>query len=233
VNRTDRLYALVEELRARAPRPVTAPDLARRFEVSVRTVERDIQALLEAGVPIWTERGRRGGYTLDPATTLPPLNLTTREATTIVIALSALGTSPFSDAGRSARQKIVAVMSERDSGDLAALTHRIRVAAPAANVDPAVLDIVREAVEQRTVLEITYDDRHDTRTRRQVEAHGLYTSDGTWALVAWCRLRDGGRVFRLDRIVEVATTGERAPDRDFATVLGWMPPDFHEPDLVE
>ena len=100
MNRTDRLYSLVEELRARAPRPVTAPDLARRFEVSIRTVERDIQALLEAGVPIWTERGRRGGYTLDPQTTLPPLNLTTREATAVVIALSALGTSPFSEAGR-------------------------------------------------------------------------------------------------------------------------------------
>ncbi len=176
---------------------------------------------------------RRGGYTLDPQTTLPPLNLTTREATAVVIALSALGTSPFSEAGRSARQKIVAVMSDRDSGNLAAFTRRIRVAAPTANADLRVLDIVREAVEQQSVLEITYDDRHDTRTRRMVEAHGLYTSDGTWALVAWCRLRDGGRVFRLDRIVEVAPTSERAPDRDFAAVLGWMPPDFHEPDLVE
>ena len=233
MNRTDRLYALVEELRARAPRPVAAPDLARHFEVSVRTVERDIQALLEAGVPIWTERGRRGGYTLDPATTLPPLNLTTREATAIVIALSALGTSPFSESGRSARQKIVAVMPDRDSGHLTAFARRIRVAAPIANADPGVLDVVREAVEQQTVLEITYDDRHATRTRRHVEAHGLYTSGGTWGLVAWCRLRDGGRVFRLDRIVEVAMTGERAPDRDFATVLGWMPPDFHEPDVAE
>jgi predicted DNA-binding transcriptional regulator YafY len=233
VNRTDRLYALVEELRARAPRPLTAPDLARRFEVSVRTVERDIQALLEAGVPIWTERGRRGGYTLDPSTTLPPLNLTTREATAIVIALSALGTSPFIEAGRSARQKIVAVMSDRASDDLVALTRRIRVAPPAADIDPDTLAIVREAVEQRTVLDITYDDRHDTRTRRRVEAHGLYTSDGSWALVAWCRLRDGGRVFRLDRIVAITPTAERAPDRDFATVLGWMPPDFHEPDVAE
>ena len=131
------------------------------------------------------------------------------------------------------RQKIVAVMSDQDSGDLAAFTRRIRVAAPTANADLRVLDVVREAVEQQSVLEITYDDRHDTRTLRTVEAHGLYTSDGTWALVAWCRLRDGGRVFRLDRIVEVAPTGERTPDRDFASVLGWMPPDFHEPGLVE
>ena len=60
MNRTDRLYALVEELRARAPRPVAAPELARRFEVSTRTIERDLQALLEAGVPIWAERGRPG-----------------------------------------------------------------------------------------------------------------------------------------------------------------------------
>jgi predicted DNA-binding transcriptional regulator YafY len=53
VNRTDRLYALVEELRAVAPRPLTARRLADRFEVSVRTIERDLGALLEAGVPLY------------------------------------------------------------------------------------------------------------------------------------------------------------------------------------
>ena len=62
MNRTDRLYALVEELRAVSPRPRSARWLAARFEVSSRTVERDIAALQEAGVPIWAEPGRTGGY---------------------------------------------------------------------------------------------------------------------------------------------------------------------------
>jgi hypothetical protein len=65
MNRTDRLYALVEELRAVAPRPRSARWLAQRFEVCSRTVERDIGALQESGAPIYAEPGRTGGYTLD------------------------------------------------------------------------------------------------------------------------------------------------------------------------
>ena len=73
MNRTDRLYALVEELRASAPSSRTAKEMAARFEVSTRTVERDILALQEAGVPIRGAAGRRGGYFIDPQGTLPDL----------------------------------------------------------------------------------------------------------------------------------------------------------------
>lgn len=86
MNRTDRLYALVEALRTVAPRPRTAQQLAARFEVSVRTVERDLGALLEAGVPILTRTGPGGGYALDKAHTLPPVNFTPDEATALAIA---------------------------------------------------------------------------------------------------------------------------------------------------
>jgi predicted DNA-binding transcriptional regulator YafY len=61
MNRTDRLYALVEELRVVSPRSRSATWLATRFEVSVRTIERDLDALRETGVPIWAEPGRTGG----------------------------------------------------------------------------------------------------------------------------------------------------------------------------
>jgi predicted DNA-binding transcriptional regulator YafY len=233
VNRTDRLYALVEELRARAPSPVPGPELANRFEVSLRTIERDVQALLEAGVPIWTERGRDGGYCLDRSASLPPLNLTTAEATAVVIALSALGPGPFADAARSARQKIVAVMSPRSVGELESLAARMRVAPARAaeSLDPALLATVREAVERREVLDLDYEDRHGGHTRRSVEAHGLYLGDGRWALVGWCRLRDDGRVFRLDRIRAARATGERAPERDFETVLGFLPDEYRAPEI--
>jgi predicted DNA-binding transcriptional regulator YafY len=79
VNRTDRLYAMVEELRAVAPRPRSARWLAGRFEVSARTMERDISALQRSGVPICAEPGRTGGYCVDKARTLPPVNLTPAE----------------------------------------------------------------------------------------------------------------------------------------------------------
>ena len=85
MNRTDRLYALVEELRAVAPRPRSARRLAERFEVSVRTIERDIGALQQAGLPIWAEPGRTGGYVIDASATLGPAGFTLDEALAILI----------------------------------------------------------------------------------------------------------------------------------------------------
>lgn len=67
VNRTDRLYGIVEDLRAAAPLRRSARQLAARYEVSVRTIERDISALQQVGVPIYADTGRRGGYAIDPS----------------------------------------------------------------------------------------------------------------------------------------------------------------------
>ena len=88
VNHTDRLYALVEELRAVAPRPRSASHLARKFEVSTRTIERDILALQESGVPVNAEAGRRGGYVIDKGLTLPPVNFTAAEVVAMAVSIA-------------------------------------------------------------------------------------------------------------------------------------------------
>src|SRR2546429_7653350 len=105
MNRTERLYALVEELRARH-RPVTAQRLAEHFEISVRTVQRDLLALLQAGTPIWLDTDPlHPGYVLDDTATLPPLNLTPGEAAAIAIALEAAGPAFLGgDAGAALRK---------------------------------------------------------------------------------------------------------------------------------
>src|SRR4051794_37063204 len=108
MNRTDRLYAIAEELRVVAPRPRSARWLADRFEVSVRTIERDISALQQAGTPIWAEQGRTGGYCLDPLRTLPPLNFTASEAVAMGIAMESMVGTPFQQAAQSAMRKLVA-----------------------------------------------------------------------------------------------------------------------------
>src|SRR5258707_6899698 len=105
MNRTDRLYALVEELRAFAPRPRSARQLAARYEVSTRTIERDILALQESGVPVYAETGRCGGYVLDKTLTLPPLNFTAAEMGAIAASLARARATPFAPRLRSALRK--------------------------------------------------------------------------------------------------------------------------------
>jgi predicted DNA-binding transcriptional regulator YafY len=218
MNRTDRLYAIVEELRARAPRTLQAGELADRFEVSCRTIERDVLALQEAGVPIWSQRGPRGGYALDPRRTLPPLNLTAEEAVALATALAAAGPMPFADAARSARMKLGAVMAAVEAEQAQELSKRIRIA-PRDEIDPTLIRTIEEGVVRRVVLDLVYEDRFGNSTERAVEAQGLFSSHHGWYLIGWCRMRDGGRVFRLDRIRGATVTDEPIPERDVDEVL--------------
>lgn len=77
------------------------------LEVSVRTIERDLDALRQSGVPVWSEAGRCGGYGLDRDRTLPPLALTPAEALAITVTLRAAGESPFAEAAQSAALKLL------------------------------------------------------------------------------------------------------------------------------
>lgn len=231
MNRTDRLYAIVEELRARSPRSLRARELSERFEVSARTIERDILALQEAGVPIWSQRGPRGGYALDPRRTLPPLNLTAEEAVALATALAVAGPMPFADAARRARLKLSAVMVSSDAAQAQALADRIRVA-PRRVAPPEVIRAVESGILRRVVMDLEYEDRFGEMTKRAVEAHGLFSSQSGWYLIAWCRMRDGPRVFRLDRIKEATITDEAIPERDIDEVLE-VPFPVLTPSLIE
>jgi predicted DNA-binding transcriptional regulator YafY len=207
VNRTDRLYALVEELRAVAPRPRSARWLAGRFEVSVRTVERDINALQQSGVPIYAEPGRTGGYCLDKARTLPPVNLTPAEAVAMAVALRGLEGTPFRATAGSALRKLVAVMQPDDAAAAHDLAARIHLLGDA-GITPSVPRMVADALAPRRVLRIGYGDRAGTATTRVIEPLGYVGTPTYWYLVAWCRLRDALRVFRTDRITSVTITAE-------------------------
>src|SRR4051794_32149329 len=114
MNRTDRLYALVEELRVVSPRPRSARWLAERFEVSVRTIERDLSALQQAALPIWAEPGRTGGYAIDASATLGPTGFTLDEALAVLIGLGMLRRGPFRLSAGTAARKILAVMSDEE-----------------------------------------------------------------------------------------------------------------------
>jgi predicted DNA-binding transcriptional regulator YafY len=224
VNRIDRLYALVEELRAYAPRPRTARQLADRFEVSVRTIERDLNALLESGVPLYATPGPGGGYALDKRHTLPPVNFTAEEATAIAVALARPGGSPFADALRSAVRKVVAVMPPADAEAAQRLAGRIRLFEPTGEAGstgaaererparPRTAPVLEDALRLQRVVEIDYEDRHGHTTTREVEPVVFAGSGEVWYLVGYCRLRAEDRVFRLDRVAAARLTGETVPE---------------------
>jgi predicted DNA-binding transcriptional regulator YafY len=209
VNRTDRLYALVEELRAVAPRPRSARWLARHFEVSSRTIERDLAALQQSGVPIYAEPGRAGGYVLDRDRTLPPLAITPAEATALAVGLHTLAGTPFADAARGALQKVLAVLPAAARAETAREAGRIRMLTPAA---PQLSRQLREALGTGRVLRIAYTDRAGVTSERVVEPLGFFGGDH-WYLIAWCRLRDDVRGFRLDRVASAEVLDEPVPER--------------------
>jgi predicted DNA-binding transcriptional regulator YafY len=215
VNRTDRLYALVEELRAVAPRPRTARQLADRFEVSVRTIERDLNALMEAGVPLFATPGPGGGHAIDSAHTLPPVNFTSDEAAALAIALARPGRSPLAEALRSALQKVLAAMPATEAEAAERLAGRVHLMAHDSDDRPRAARTIEEAVVAARVVEIEYKDSDGAVTHRAVEPVALVGASDAWYLLAHCRLRNDVRFFRVDRVAAAQLTDERAPERDY------------------
>jgi predicted DNA-binding transcriptional regulator YafY len=210
VNRTERLYALVEELRAVAPRARSSRWLAARFAVSPRTVERDLAALLRSGVPISATPGRDGGHRLDRAHTLPPLALTAEEAVALVVAVRTGAGGPFGAVGRRAAQKVLGVLGPAERVALDAAAERVRFLS---DPDPAVLSDLHDHIRRRRVLALRYTDRRGRTGTRDVEPLGLLHGAEHWYLIAWCRWRSAVRGFRLDRIADLRPVDEIAPDR--------------------
>lgn len=218
MNRTDRLYALVEELRAAGPRGLSASRLAARFEVSVRTIERDLSALGQAGVPLATKQGRAGGYSLDPSMTLPPLNFTPREAAAVAVALSR-GTADavFGRDARSALQKIAAAMPAPALAEAYAAAAKVRVIVrTVADPDSEVAETIWRAVHGGHVLRIGYVDVAGVVSDRDVEPQHVVVAPGGAYLTAWCRLREDDRIFRMDRISRAERLADvpRGPHRE-------------------
>jgi predicted DNA-binding transcriptional regulator YafY len=266
MNRTDRLYALVEELRAVAPRPRSARQLAGRYEVSTRTIERDILALQESGVPIYAETGRCGGYVIDKTLTLPPLNFTAAEVVAIAVSLAREEGTPFASAMRSALRKVLAAAPAAQAAEAAQLMNRILLigtarpgksakqppgaagrsatggalpagaAAEMPGIGQAGTTVplaIQQAITARRVLLLDYRDRHDVVTVREVEPVAFAGTRTQWYLMAWCRLRDSARAFRVDRILAAADTGEPAPHRSYCDLDVDIPDAFvRRPDLA-
>ena len=217
MRRAERLYALVDLLRG-ARRPWSAARLSEEFEVSKRTIERDVQSLQLAGVPIYADYGATGGYSILREHSLPPLNLTVPESLAVLAGLGLLENSPYGAAARRARAKVLAISREDQLAPVdEALASMFVIDSPSPS--EAAVSLIPEAIAARRVVRLEYaSEDGQTHTTRDVEAMGLLRGGDSWMFVGWCRLRHGIRGFHLDRIRHLEMTGEVFPERDPAVL---------------
>lgn len=226
MNRTDRLYAIVEQLRQNGRRGRTAEWLAQRLEVSTRTVKRDIAALQASGTPITGQDGRGGGYQL-ATETLPPVVLTSAEVGAIAVALGADPYLPFAPDGRTALTKLLRTMSAAQRDEVSRITSAVWVRSGGARgASSSCIRTVDEAIRRGVALTINYEDRagQTTRTRR-IDPLAVARTGGRWYVLAWCHVRLAGRWFRFDRIKRAALTRQPVVQRDLVQVFGPPPAD--------
>ena len=224
VRRIERLYAISERLRQAAPATVPARTLAEELGVTRRTVERDLAALRLAGAPVYGQPGRRGGAGSVAAPRRAVVALDHTEIVGLLVAAHLSRDAPFSGAAASAVARLTEVLDEGQRRAVDELRDRFRVhVLEPVRVRPRVRSVLEDAVHAQTVVRLHYADRNGATTTRRVEPVGFYGAEGTWALVAWCRLREAGRLFYLHRVVRAHPTSERFAPRDVDEVLGWVP----------
>ncbi|MDR6868997.1 putative DNA-binding transcriptional regulator YafY [Microbacterium resistens] len=206
MKRTERLHALSETLRRRGSRGCTAGWLASEFEVSVRTIKRDLAALERSGAPIWSRPGPGGGYgMLTTGASLPPITLTATQGVALLAAVAAAPDAPYADLARAGVQKVLDVLDPETRGKARQLADRVWVDS-APSPGRAVRSAIEEAMTEQRVVRIGYTDAEGARTNREVEPVLFAATRGEWYLVGWCRLRDAMRWFRLTRIRHAAVT---------------------------
>lgn len=205
MRRSERLHALSEMLRRSGARGVSAERLAREFEVSVRTVKRDLDALENSGAPIWSRPGPGGGYGLAKGASLPPVTLSPAQAVALMAAVSAAPDAPYADLAAAGIRKIMDVLDPRTRAHANELAHRIWVNAHPSS-SRAVRSALEEAMVEQRVIRIRYTSRDGTTTTRDVEPVLFACTSGRWYLVGWCRLRDAMRWFAVPRIERASVT---------------------------
>lgn len=210
MNRTDRLLAIILELQAKGVQ--RAEDLAATFEVHKRSIYRDIQALMESGVPIISEPGR--GYTIMEGYFLPPVRFSPDEAIILLLGCDVMAQNfdhQYRAAAQSAASKISAVIPPPLRDEVTSLQQSIRFVEFGTVLSEALIQIRRAVLAHQTVH---FDYQAKTspdapQTQRQVDPYGLVHWGHNWYMVGFDHARRDTRIFRLERIENLVITSHR------------------------
>ncbi len=204
MQRTKRLFALAEYLRGRRT-GVTAEALAERFDVTVRTIYRDLDTLRAAQLPVSAERGRGGGFALDRSYSLPPVNFVPREAA-LLVALGRFAVDmrllPFTATLESALDKVRAALSTSAQRELLSRLNELAfLGVPGLPSKKSVREALERAWFEQQPLRITYVDAQLVETTRDVRILQVIMDRQETRIDAMDLAKNARRQFRLDRII--------------------------------
>lgn len=192
-------------------RKVTRDYLAERFSVSKRTVSRYIEELLDAGIPIISTSGHRGGYSLADDFVVDKSVLTEAESLRIKDALRKTADAYGDKANLALIEKLDAVDAVREQDNYIVKQSDLYIECDdqqAAETKPKI-KILSEAIEQTRATDIKYTDARGAVSYRTIEPYTLVFKAGAWYIYAMCRLRGDFRLFKLTRISDLRKTSKR------------------------
>ncbi len=208
MNKSERLLQLLVLLRGKR-RASTAKQLAEKMQVSERTIYRDIQSLIFSGMDI---RGEAGvGYLLHRSSEIPPLVFSQRELEALVLGIRLLKGWADDDlvlAANKIQEKIKAAVPEKIALALEKKSTTFLVPDYKRKDNVRFSELLREGIDNLNIVSLFYKDQAGVESKRTIRPLGLMFWGGAWTVVAWCELRNGYRLFRLDRIQEASLTAK-------------------------
>ena len=216
MSQLSRLISILTLLKSK--RLLTATELARKFEVSIRTIYRDMRKLEEAGVPVTTLEGR--GYSLMEGYTVPPVQFTEKQANALITAQHLVNQTndiSFAEDFEDALTKIKSVFRSSIQEKSELLNSKIHVFdTNYEDISSNALSEIQLAITNFNYIEISYQKANDSNTSfRKIEPYAFYSTNHKWILIAWCHLRNDYRSFRIDRMLHFKIFDETFEDRKF------------------
>ncbi|MEP1489297.1 MAG: YafY family protein [Algibacter sp.] len=216
MSQLSRLISILTLLKSK--RLLTASELSKKFDVSIRTIYRDIRKLEEAGVPVTTIEGR--GYSLMEGYQVAPVQFTEKQANALITAqhlVSQTKDASFVSDFQDALTKIKSVFRTSIQEKSELLNSKIHVFNNNyENISSNALSEIQLAITHFNFVEINYQKANDTNISfRKIEPYAFYSTNYKWILIAWCHLRNEYRAFRIDRIQHFKILPETFEDRKF------------------
>lgn len=198
--RLTRLTAIITQLQSK--RIVTAKEIAEKHNVSIRTIYRDIRTLEKSGIPIVIEEGK--GYSIMDGYKIPPVMFTQEEANALITAEQLIKKNKdqsLTEHYESAIIKIKSVLKYSQKEKTEILTDRLQVRNNQKNEKTSnYLIELQSTISNYQIVKIDYLSLENNKSQREIEPFALYTTQDNWVLIAFCKLKNDFRAFRLDCI---------------------------------